>query len=482
MEYHPLPVSQTYRRFVALSKKVQRLLKSGEFQKLSAQKQQQLADKLRRLYRRLSGVFSQGRLRRILASAALIVGLGAGTAQAQEFAAAVRNPFGLNPEEISLATFADLDNDGDQDMMAVQYNYEYGQDFVFYENTGTAQAPAFGPPQSNPFGLTHFEYLTTPYLVDIDDDGDLDLFAGTYYYNNQYAGNTLFFENQGAAESPAFAPVRVDPFGMEPSDYQMVPILVDLDNDGDFDLLSTNYDYDTERMEFRYQENTGAADAPQFAPPVDDDPFGLANNSFYVILHAVGDLDMDGDYDVLAGGVAINHDEPTILDYLENTGTAESPAFAAPVTNPFGIEFPGTAVTSIPALVDIDGDGDLDLFVSGYDYDAANEYFNPVIWYFENTAMVNSTAEPEPAVGLKVFPSVTESLLNWQLSLEEAPGQLQLQAFASDGRQVRQWRVDALPGRQQGQLDVGALPAGLYHLRLSDGNGKLLAQERFVVR
>lgn len=297
MKYHPLPVSKTYRRFVALAGKVQRLLERGEFQQLPPAQQQQLADKLNLLFQRLSAFFSQGRLRRILASATLVLGLGAGAVQAQEFTGPIRNPFGLNPGEISLITFADLDNDGDQDLMSIQYNYsEYGQDFVYFENIGNAEAPAFGPPQTNPFGLSNSEFLTTPYLVDIDDDGDLDL------------------------------------------------------------------------------------------------------------------------------------------------------------------------------------------FVSGYEYESSGEDLIPVIWYFENTGMVNSTLAQEQADRLKVFPTVTEGLLNWQLNLSETAEQLQLQAFTSDGRQLQQWRVDGLPGKQQGQVDVGALPAGLYQLRLSHGNGRLLGQKRFVVR
>ena len=482
MQYHPLPVSHTYRRFVALAKKVQRLLERGEFHQLSAQQQQRLAEKLKRLYLRLSGPFSPGRLRRILASAALILGLGGGAVQAQQFASFERNPFGLESEKISLITFADLDNDGDQDLLSIQYNDNGGQNFVYWENEGTAQAPAFAAAQTNPFGLSSFEYLTTPHLVDIDNDGDLDLFAGTYESIDEYTGNILFFENVGTPGSPAFAPQQMNPFGLEPSDYQMVPVLVDLDNDGDFDLLGTNYNFDTELIEFRYQENLGAAEAPQFGPPVNT-PFGLSNESLYVLVHTVGDLDMDGDYDVLAGGVVYDDGQsrPT-LEYMENTGSAGAPAFAAPVTNPFGIEFPLTAYATVPALVDIDGDGDLDLFVAGYEYDLSGSDGMPVIWYFENTGMVNSTREAEPVAQLKVFPTVTQHLLNWQLDLEEKAGSLQLQAFASDGRPVRQWRVEALPGQQQGQVDVGALPAGLYQLRLSDGSGRLLAQERFVVR
>ncbi|MCO6490126.1 MAG: VCBS repeat-containing protein [Phaeodactylibacter sp.] len=483
MKYQPLPVSKTYRRFVALAGKVQRLLESGQFQKLSAQQQKRLADKLRQLYRRLSAVFSQGRLRRILASAALVVGLGGGAVQAQQFATPVEDPFGLNVEEgfyLPFFNFADLDNDGDQDLLAIQYSDNLEQStFRYYENTGTAQAPAFAAPQANPFGLSGQEYLTTPFLVDIDNDGDLDLFAGTYFYDsNDYTGRLFYFENQGTPESPAFAAPTLNPFGLQNSTYYMVPAFVDLDGDGDFDLLGTSYNTTTERDEFRYQENTGTANAPQFGAPANN-PFGLSNPDFSVIIHAVGDLDMDGDYDVLVGGGPVDYSSGGFLQYLENTGTAQAPAFAAPVTDPFGIDFSPMNYYTLPSLVDIDNDGDLDLFVAGYSYDENTGVGDFPIWYFENTTMVNSREATAPAASLKAFPTVTDSWLNWQVSSPQPVSQLHLEAFAGDGRRVGAWRVD---GQRQGQVDVGNLPGGLYQLRLSDGSGRLLAQERFVVR
>ncbi|MCB0596745.1 MAG: T9SS type A sorting domain-containing protein [Lewinellaceae bacterium] len=478
MKYHPLPVSNTYRRFVALAGKVQRLLEQGEFQKLSAQQQQQLADKLMAFYRRLSAVFSQKRLRRILASAALLLGLGGGAAQAQQFAAPVADPFGLSFDRLPLTAFADLDNDGDQDLLTIQYS-ESVPNFVYYENVGTAQAPAFGNPVFNPFGLATSNSLTTSHFVDIDDDGDLDLFAGTYGYGGEYLGALMFYENEGTAESPAFAPEQTNPFGLRPSNYQMVPVFADLDNDGDFDLLGTNYDYETERIAFQYQENTGSATDPQFSGVVDG-PFGLSNFNLYVIIHALADLDMDGDIDLISGGGTISGLE-AVIEYFENTGSPEAPEFAAPLVNPFGISFPEEAYLTVPTLVDIDDDGDLDLFTASYYYSepgADEVHFS----FFENTAVTNSAGETAPDSGFKAYPTLTAGVLNWQLNLTRTEPQLQMQAFSVDGRQVKQWRLEGLPGLQQGQLDVGALPAGVYQLRLSGGNGQLLGQERFVVR
>ena len=82
------------------------------------------------------------------------------------------------------------------------------------------------------------------------------------------------------------------------------------------------------------------------------------------------DIDGDGDLDVFVSTIL---DNSFSILYYANTGTLSSPSFAAPVTNPFGLTNQGFFNES--TFADIDNDGDLDAFV-GYKTNTV---------YFENT-------------------------------------------------------------------------------------------------
>jgi hypothetical protein len=269
-----------------------------------------------------------------------------GSATAQAFGAAVPDPFGLTAVAgYASPTLADLDGDGDFDALVG----DVSGNMSFFENTGTAGAPAFAGPAVNPFGLAVVAYAAAPAFADIDGDGDLDVFVG------DDDGNKVFFRNTGSASTPAFAPAATNPFGLNGVGTLATPTFADIDADGDLDALIGQ-----EIGTFLYFRNSGSASVPAFAPYAVD-PFGLVHPYQRLSSPAFADIDADGDLDLFSG----EYLGSTL--FYENTGAPSAPAFALVPANPFGFGGGGQGADLSPAFADIDADGDLDVFAGNED-------------------------------------------------------------------------------------------------------------------
>ena len=448
------PYARKVRQFRHLSKQLNRLLESGQFQELTDTRQKGLLSKLRRLYQKLRGVFSFGYLRKALAGAALLLGLSQ-AGQAQIFGPEVVTPFNFqNTLYFNFPTFVDIDNDGDLDMLSAGVVYDGDLKLFFFENTGNSEEPNFAAPVESPFGIDDIGVLT-PTFADIDGDGDQDLIMGTLDYYQ--GGNLIFRENTGTAESPAFGPSQLNPFGLAPTYYISFPKLVDIDNDGDFDLFVSEY-YAT----LLFFENTGNAQAPSFSAPVEN-PFGIQppiSADAYFRTFDFADVDNDGDMDLIQHFYDFTQADSRVY-YQENTGTAEAPAFGTPVQEPSGIFFDGWYFIQ-PAFADIDNDGDSDLFVGTY-----TEYGG--LSFFQNLLLETGTAEAGLEADVALFPNPASGIANLQIAFPDAPGELEITLVDIHGRTQRQWLQDGVADRFATQLELSGLSPGMYFLQLRSG-------------
>jgi uncharacterized protein (DUF2141 family) len=178
--------------------------------------------------------------------------------------------------------FADLDGDGDLDMLLGTWN----QDVLYFRNAGTAQEPRFVQDTALTIRPPRVSYAT-PALADIDGDGDLDLFIGGAN------GAIIHFRNDGTRTAPNFVLVTETLDDLDVG-RRSAPSLVDVDGDGLLDLVVGR-----EASGVAVFRNAGTRTAPRFVP---FDGWSLALPPMST--PAFGDLDGDGKLDLVSGTVS----------------------------------------------------------------------------------------------------------------------------------------------------------------------------------
>jgi len=290
------------------------------------------------------------------------------------------------PTEIELHTsnfYLDADNDGKRDLLSSTFERggaENKNHVWFYQNTNLDESPIFHLDKKDFIVGDNLDFGTqaAPTFCDYNQDGLKDIIVGNWgYYDTTntgansggYRSGLALLVNVGTSEKPRYKLSDDDYLdlistGMYPSLKVIVPTVGDLDGDGDEDLVLGNV---TGRLTY-FQNNASGGNAVYTY--VTDSYAGIdAGDNSAPFLY---DLDQDNDLDLLVGN------QKGYVHCYKNDGSASSPSFTL-FSNYWGkirlydenISNPGpTAYANTqPFIADYDEDGDIDLLLGNTDGD-----------------------------------------------------------------------------------------------------------------
>jgi hypothetical protein len=417
-------------------------IRSGRFANYTKQKKTQIWNRLCRYARQL-GIQIKAPVAAVFLAAGLCLSTPTKAQISFTLQSGAANPFNaIAPGLRSKPCFVDIDGDGDKDVFIGLYDGT----IKYYKNTGTAASAVFTLQSgtANPLNGVDVFVNSAPSFVDIDADGDKDAFIGDFY------GRIRYYKNTGTAIAPVLSlqTGTLNPFNAVDLPYYANPSFVDIDGDGDMDAIIGEY-YGT----INYYKNTGTAAAAIFTAQT-----GAANPFTGVNIQWAApsfiNIDADGDMDALIGT-----NSGTIKHY-KNTGTAAAPVFAVQtgVANPFnGVN---VGIASGPSLVDIDGDGDMDVFIGS---EAGN------ILYYKNT----SSLLPLQLLGFNGSKKAGFNNLQWQTSSEINTKQFELEASSNGIQFTKIATINAAgSGDNNYSYNDNAVYSGkvYYRLKIADDN------------
>ena len=289
------------------------------------------------------------------------------------------------------STILTFNPDGDEDYDVLLG--DVGANTVSFIENGGDKYNAWGtyleedfPQYDTPLDLDAFIGI---FHLDADNDGKKDLIFTPNATNNepypQTANNIHFYKNTSTAGNSKYKFVESDFLSKTMIDLggRVYPVFTDIDSDSLIDLIVGTgpvVDKDTilpSRIVFF--KNSGSKNVPEFVLADDDFlNFSMISkiNELNYFTPAFGDMDNDGDMDLLTGN------QEGSLIYRENISSSDSGIkFGEPTFNYFDINI---FSFSAPLIIDINNDGINDILVGcGQDYHSPLIYYGSVV-YFQN--------------------------------------------------------------------------------------------------
>jgi len=233
----------------------------------------------------------------------------------------------LEKFEYSSITFADIDNDGDQDFLISGDNVLGNSTSVLYKNEGLGN---FIEVENTPFIGTKFGDIA---FADVDGDNDPDVLIAGYepkLYLNDGMGNFTEMENTSIED------VNLGLFAF-----------ADLDGDNDQDLIISGEIWgDNLTIDLYFNDGNGDFDQATGSSPFTAVILGSI---------AISDVDNDGDQDILITGESEQSFFTANLYLNDGLGN---------FTKQLNTPFTGVRYSSI-AFADVDNDNDVDVLIIG---------------------------------------------------------------------------------------------------------------------
>ena len=302
----------------------------------------------------------------------------------------------------NMPSFADLDNDGDQDLyftvLSGAFGQQYTNNFYYYQNIGTSQNPAYRYKTNNYFETIDLLTSVDPELVDINNDGNIDLLISSEYDPSLFpwTGRIHLYLNEGDNDNPKLKLADTQFLGVHIGSSLSIET-ADIDGDGDMDIFigeSNGFIYYFENLNF---------ESLNFSEPIQlQDQNGFIDLSGYSS-PALADLDNDGDLDLLSGEL-----DGDVNIYI-NEGQGMFGAFIS-----HSIMSDVAEAHSAPEFYDFDLDGDVDLLIGtkteGIKYLKNISQSNSINFILNNSVII-------PHLGIRTKPTISSLMANDYLHL-----------------------------------------------------------------
>ena len=355
--------------------------------------------------------------------------------------------------EESIPVFADLDADGDQDLIVGHRGLKLGNlllaSLYLYRNTGTPTQPQFSLETTDYMGLSSLSRKRIrPIFTDINEDGATDLCWLSSPGGNSDSTKLGFLLNQNQPGQPfAFSGVNsAAQLNFMFAGYDC-PVFTDISGDGKKDMLIGK---NAGRIHY-WQQVTGW---PNLQYQLANNNYGNVSRAPYSanVNLAIADLDFNGTPDLATG------DQTGALKLYRSLTQSSTATFAADsityyntVQNQKNYRLWGPFVS--PAFADLNGDQYPEMAIGTT---------GGGVFLMLNRLGPNAVQSETSGQELNIWPNPMHGadIINWKGLQPE-----KIKLLNSQGKEVEAWQVNGLDST--GRLPLNRFAPGLYFLQFS---------------